>query len=50
MAHRERSEPMTDEELEDLAQAAEELGRQLTEALAEETARDPDAFTVNPPE
>lgn len=39
---------MTEEELEDVAEAADELGERMVEALAEETGRDPDEFDVDP--
>ncbi len=48
MAQRERNRPMTEEELEDVAEAADELGERMVEALAEETGRDPDEFDVDP--
>jgi ATP-dependent protease ClpP protease subunit len=39
---------MTEEEIEDVAEAADELGERMVEALAEETGRDPDEFDVDP--
>jgi len=48
MAQRERDRPMTEEEIEDVAEAADELGERMVEALAEETGRDPDEFDVDP--
>lgn len=39
---------MTDEEIEDVAEAADELGERMVEALAEETGRDPDDFGADP--
>ena len=39
---------MTDEEIEAVAEAADELGQRLVDALAAETGRDPDEFDVNP--
>jgi hypothetical protein len=47
MAQRERDRPMTDEEIEGVADAVDELGERLVEALAEETDRDPDEFDVD---
>jgi len=38
---------MTDEEIEGVADAVDELGERLVEALAEETDRDPDEFDVD---
>ena len=46
MAQRERYRPMTDEEVEDVAEAADELGERMVEALAEETGRDSDEFDI----
>jgi hypothetical protein len=37
---------MTDEEVEDVAEAADELGERMVEALAEETGRDSDEFDI----
>jgi len=39
---------MTDEEIEDVAEAADELGERMVEALAEETSRDPEEFDADP--
>jgi hypothetical protein len=39
---------MTEEEIEDVAEAADELGERMVEALVEETGRDPDEFDVDP--
>ena len=47
MAQRERDRPMTEEEIEDVAEAADELGERMVEALAEETSRDPDEFDID---
>lgn len=47
MAQRERDRPVTDEEIEGVADAVDELGERLVEALAEETDRDPDEFDVD---
>jgi ATP-dependent protease ClpP protease subunit len=47
MAQRERDRPMTEEEIEDVAEAADELGERMVEALAEETSRDPDEFDTD---
>jgi hypothetical protein len=47
MAQRERDRPMTDEEIEAVAAAADELGERLVDALAEETDRETDEFDVN---
>jgi ATP-dependent protease ClpP protease subunit len=38
---------MTEEEIEDVAEAADELGERMVEALAEETSRDPDEFDID---
>lgn len=47
MAQRERSDPLTDEEIETVAEAADDLGKRVVESLAEETGRDPAAFDVD---
>ena len=47
MAQRERDRPMTEEEIEDVAEAADELGERMVEALAEETSRDSDEFDID---
>ena len=47
MAQRERDRPMTEEEIEDVAEAADELGERMVQALAEETGRDPDEFDID---
>jgi ATP-dependent protease ClpP protease subunit len=39
---------MTEEEIEDVAEAADELGERMAEALAEETGRDPEEFDIDP--
>jgi hypothetical protein len=39
---------MTEEELENVAAAADELGERMVEALVEETGRDPDEFEADP--
>lgn len=44
MAQRERPEPMTPEELDEVADAADDLGKRLVTALAEVTGRDPEDF------
>lgn len=46
-AQRERDRPMTEEEIEDVAEAADELGERMVQALAEETGRDPDEFDID---
>jgi len=38
---------MTDEELENVAEAADDLGERMVEALAEETGRDPEDFDLD---
>jgi hypothetical protein len=38
---------MTEDELEDVAEAADDLGKRIVEALAEETDRDPANFEVD---
>ena len=48
MAQRERDRPMTEEEIEDVAEAADELGERMVEALADETGREPEEFEVDP--
>jgi len=47
MAQREQDRPMTEEEIEDVAEAADEFGERMVEALAEETSRDPDEFDID---
>lgn len=47
MAQREQDRPMTDEEIDDVAAAADELGERMVEALAEETGREPDEFEAD---
>lgn len=47
MAQRERSDPLTDDEIEAVAAAADDLGERLVEALAAETGRDPSAFDID---
>jgi len=39
---------MTDEEIEDVAEAADDLGERMVEALADETDREPEEFEVDP--
>lgn len=48
MAQRERDRPMTEDEIKDVAEAADELGARMIEALAEETGRDPGEFDADP--
>jgi len=48
MAQRERKRPMTDEEISDVAAAADELGERVVDALAAETNRDPEEFDIDP--
>ena len=48
MARTERDRPMTDEEIDDVAAAADELGERVVNALASETGRDPEEFDVDP--
>ena len=48
MAQRERDRPMTDEEIDDVAAAADELGERVVNALAAETGRDAEEFDVDP--
>jgi hypothetical protein len=48
MAQRERDRPMTDEEIEDVAEAADELGGRMVEALAEDLGGDPDDYRKRP--
>jgi hypothetical protein len=38
---------MTEEEIEDVAEAADEFGERMVEALAEETSPDPDEFDID---
>lgn len=47
MAQRERSDPLTEEQVEAVAAAADDLGERLVEALAEETGREPAAFDID---
>lgn len=47
MAQRERSDPLTDEQIEAVAAAADDLGERLVEALAEETGGEPEAFDID---
>jgi len=39
---------MTDEEISDVAAAADELGERVVDALAAETNRDPEEFDIDP--
>jgi len=39
---------MVEDELEDVAEAADELGARMIEALAEEAGRDPGEFDADP--
>lgn len=48
MAQRERDRPMTDEEIDEVAAAADELGERVVNALAAETGRDAEEFDVDP--
>ena len=48
MARTERDRPMTDEEIDDVAAAADELGERVVNALAAETGRDAEEFDVDP--
>ncbi|ERG94796.1 hypothetical protein [Haloquadratum walsbyi] len=48
MAQRERERPMTDEEIDDIAAAADELGERVVNALEAETGRDAEEFDVDP--
>lgn len=48
MAQRERDRPMTDEEIDDVAAAADELGERVVNALAAETGRDAEEFDIDP--
>lgn len=48
MAQRERDRPMTEEEIEEIAEAADDLGERMVDALAEETGRDREEFEVDP--
>ena len=48
MAQRERKRPMTDEEISDVAAAADELGERVVDALAAETGRDSEEFDIDP--
>ena len=43
-------EPMTDEEIDDVAAAADELGERVVDALADETDRDREGFDIDPDE
>jgi len=48
MAQRERDRPMTDEEIDEVAAAADELGERVVNALAAETGRDAEEFDIDP--
>lgn len=48
MAQRERERPMTDEEIDNIAAAADELGERVVNALAAETGRDAEEFDIDP--
>ena len=48
MGQNKREQPMTDEEIDDVAAAADELGERVVNALAAETGRDPEEFDVDP--
>jgi ATP-dependent protease ClpP protease subunit len=39
---------MTEEEIEEIAEAADDLGERMVDALAEETGRDREEFEVDP--
>ena len=39
---------MTDEEIEDVAEAADDLGERMVETLADEAGREPEEFEVDP--
>jgi hypothetical protein len=48
MGHGKRERPMTDEEIDDVAAAADELGERVVNALAAETGRDAEEFDIDP--
>ena len=48
MGQNKREQPMTDEEIDDVAAAADELGERVVNALAAETGRDAEEFDVDP--
>ena len=48
MEHGKRERPMTDEEIDDVAAAADELGERVVNALAAETGRDAEEFDIDP--
>ena len=48
MGQNKREQPMTDEEIDDVAAAADELGERVVNALAAETGRDAEEFDVYP--
>ena len=48
MAQRERDRPMTDEEIDEVAAAADELGERVVNALAAETGHDAEEFDIDP--
>jgi ATP-dependent protease ClpP protease subunit len=39
---------MTDEEIKDVAEAADDLGERMVEVLADETGREPEEFEIDP--
>ena len=48
MAHRERDRRLTDAEIEDISEAAGELGERVVDALLAETDRDREEFDIDP--
>lgn len=48
MARPERPRPMTDDELDALAEAVDDLGERVVRALAEETGRPVEEFDIDP--
>ena len=48
MGRGKRERPMTDEEIDDVAAAADELGERVVNALAAETGRDAEEFDIDP--
>ena len=48
MGQNKREQPMTDEEIDDVAAAADELGERVVNALAAETGRDAEEFDIDP--
>ena len=48
MGQNKREQPMTDEEIDDVAAAADGLGERVVNARAAETGRDAEEFDIDP--